>query len=244
MPLFFFRIRAVVLILGYMMFAVPPFLFRSAFCRKSLSAWIERRIQKFSRFCFKALRVQIDIENQSALSRVDWNRPVIVVGNHQSYFDIPIVFITLGRSIGFFAKKELTYIPFLNFWMKEIHCIFVDRKNSRAGVEIKNRLESSNEIAHVFIFPEGTRSKDGSVGAFKSGAFRLAVDLNAIILPVYVQGSRETWESRKNSDRVVVRSAVLEPIDVGALSKDKPINPKTELAPLVYEKFLEKVRSK
>lgn len=244
MPLFFFRIRAVVLILGYMMLAVPPFLFRSVFCRKSLAAWIERRIQEFSRFCFKALRVQIDIENQSALSRVDWSRPVIVVGNHQSYFDIPIVFITLGRSIGFFAKKELTYIPFLNFWMKEIHCIFVDRKNSRAGVEIKNRLEASNETAHVFIFPEGTRSKDGSVGAFKSGAFRLAADLNAIILPVYIQGSRETWESRKNSDRVVVHSAVLEPIDVGELSKEKPVNPKTELAPLVYEKFQEKALSK
>ncbi len=244
MPLFLFRIRAVVLILGYLMFAVPPFLFRSVFCRKSLSAWIERRIQEFARFCFKALRVQIDIENQSALSRVDWKRPVIVVGNHQSYFDIPIVFVTLGRTIGFFAKKELTYIPFLNFWMKKIHCIFVDRKNSRAGVEIKNRLESSSETAQVFIFPEGTRSKDGSVGPFKSGAFRLATDLNAIILPVYIQGSRETWESRKNSDRVIVRSAVLEPIDVGELSKERRINPKTELAPLVHEKFLEKLHSK
>lgn len=244
MPLIVFRIRAVILILGYMILAVPPFLFRSVFLRKSISAWIERKIQDFSRFCFKALRVQIDIENQSALSRVDWNRPVIVVGNHQSYFDIPIVFITLERSIGFFAKKDLTYIPFLNFWMKEIGCIFVDRKNSRAGVEIRDRLESSGKTAQVFIFPEGTRSKDGSVKPFKSGAFRLAADLNAIILPIYIKGSRETWESRKSSDRAVVRSEVLEPIDVGELSRERPVNPKTELAPLVYEKFMERANAK
>ena len=83
-----------------------------------MPAWVEYRVQTFTAFCFKVLRVQIDVENQSALSRMDWNRPVFVVGNHQSYFDIPIVFKTLGRSIGFFAKKELTYIPFLNFWMK------------------------------------------------------------------------------------------------------------------------------
>ena len=183
------------------------------------------------------LRVHIDIENQSALSRVDWNRPVFVVGNHQSYFDIPIVFLTLGRSIGFFAKKELTYIPFLNFWMKALHCVIVDRKDSRACVAIKDRLESSKETVRAFIFPEGTRSKDGTVKPFKSGAFRLATDLNAIILPIYIEGSRTTWETRKSSDTVVVRSTVMEPIDIQELSAEKPINPKTELVPMVYEKY-------
>ncbi len=242
MPLPLFRIRAVILILGYMMLAVPPFLFRRVFMRKTLSAWIELRIQTFSHFCFKALRVQIDIENQSALSRVDWKRPLIVVGNHQSYFDIPIVFVTLGRSIGFFAKKTLQMIPFLNFWMKEIHCVFVDRKNSRSGVEIKNRLEASKETLQVFIFPEGTRSKDGSVKPFKSGAFRLAADLGATILPVYIRGSREVWEARKSSDRVVVHAEVLEPIDVRELSRERPVNPKTELAPMVHERFVQKVQ--
>lgn len=237
MPLILFKIRVVILVLGYMMLVMPPFLFRCVFMRKSVPAWVEYRVQTFTTFCFKVLRVQIDVENQSALSRVDWNRPVFVVGNHQSYFDIPIVFKTLGRSIGFFAKKELTYIPFLNFWMKALHCVIVDRKNSKACVAIKERLESSKETVRAFIFPEGTRSKDGSVKPFKSGAFRLATDLNAIILPIYIEGSRLTWETRKNSGRVVVHSTVMEPIDLKELSKEKPINPKTELVPLVYEKF-------
>jgi hypothetical protein len=65
----------------------------------------------------------------------------------------------------------------------------------------------------------------------------LATDLNAIILPIYIEGSRLTWETRKNSGRVVVHSTVMEPIDLKELSKEKPINPKTELVPLVYEKF-------
>lgn len=238
MPLILFRIRSVLLILGYMMFAVPPFLFRSVFCRKTLSAWIEGRIQDFSKFCVRTLRVQLDIQSQAALARVDWNRPVIVVGNHSSYFDIPIVFLTLGRSIGFFAKKELTYIPFLNFWMKEVHCIFVDRKSSKAGVEIQERLKTAKEQIRVFIFPEGTRSKDGSVRPFKSGAFRFAAELGATIVPIYIKGSRSVWESRENSDRVSVCATVLEPVDVRELSAGHPVNPKTELAPRIYEAFL------
>ena len=121
--------------------------------------------------------------------------------------------------------------------MKALHCVIVDRKNSKACVAIKDRLESSKETVRAFIFPEGTRSKDGSVKPFKSGAFRLATDLNAIILPIYIEGSRLTWETRKNSGRVVVHSTVMEPIDLKELSKEKPINPKTELVPLVYEKF-------
>ncbi len=242
MPLFLFRIRAIVLILGYMLLFIPPFLFRSVFLRKTLPAWVEYRVGTFTRFCFRALRVEIDVRNQSALSTVDWNRPVVVVGNHQSYFDIPIVFFTLGRTIGFMAKKTLTYIPFLNFWMKQLHCVFLDRKNPRAGVELKRRIETSKEIPRVFIFPEGTRAKDGRIHPFKSGAFRLAADLDATILPIYIRGSRETWEARKTSGKVSVQAVVLDPIDVKALSAEKAVNPKTELAPMVYERFLAAAR--
>lgn len=242
MPLFLFRIRAIVLILGYMLLFIPPFLFRSVFLRKTLPAWVEYRVGTFTRFCFRALRVEIDVRNQSALSTVDWNRPLVVVGNHQSYFDIPIVFFTLGRTIGFMAKKTLTYIPFLNFWMKQLHCVFLDRKNPRAGVELKRRIETSKEIPRVFIFPEGTRAKDGRIHPFKSGAFRLAADLDATILPIYIRGSRETWEARKTSGKVSVQAVVLDPIDVKALSAEKAVNPKTELAPMVYERFLAAAR--
>lgn len=238
MPLFLFKIRCVLLILSYMIFATPRFLFRRFLMKKTVDAWVDFHVQDFAKYCFKVLRVQIDIANQSALSRVDWNRPVFVVGNHQSYFDIPIVFLSLGRTIGFFAKKELTYIPFLNFWMKALHCIFVDRQNSKTGKIIKERIENSKETVHVFVFPEGTRSKDGTVKPFKSGAFRLASDLNATILPIYIEGSRETWESRKNTDKVIVKSTILEPVDVKVLAEDHPVNPKTELVPLVYEQFL------
>ena len=122
--------------------------------------------------------------------------------------------------------------------MKALHCIFVDRQNSKTGKIIKERIENSKETVHVFVFPEGTRSKDGTVKPFTSGAFRLASDLNATILPIYIEGSRETWESRKNTDKVIVKSTILEPVDVKVLAEDHPVNPKTELVPLVYEQFL------
>ena len=241
MPMMLFRIRSAAFVLAYMLAACIPFFSRLLFAKKSVPFWVDRKIRSFGRFCIKTLRIELSIENQAVLSRVDWSRPVIVVGNHQSYSDIPIAFLAIGRAVGFLAKKELFYVPCLNFWMNAIHCISVNRKDPRAGVVIKERMEHSKVAPHVFIFPEGTRSKDGSLHPFKSGAFRLACDLDATILPLCIKGSRKAWESRVSTDKVNVSVCVLEPIDVSLLAKEKEVNPKVDLLPRVYEMINKKI---
>ena len=237
MPVFLFRIKIVLQILLYLLTAFFPLFFYHFFGKKSVSAWVDQKIQHFARVCLKSFYLDLTVENQALLSKVDWSRPVIVVGNHQSYMDVPVIFAAISRTIGFIAKKELTYIPFLGFWMRKIKCIFIDRNDSGAGKALQKRLKTTKEIPHIFIFPEGTRSKDGQLHAFKSGAFRLACDLHATILPVAIEGTRESWETRKDMHRKRARATILEPIDVAALLEAGPVNPRVDLLPVIRERI-------
>src|SRR5574344_542117 len=97
--------------------------------------------------------------------------------------------------------------------MKKIGCIFIDRNKKGAGLEVKKEILESKEIPCVFIFPEGTRSKKGSMLPFKSGGFRMAVELEATLLPVVLHGTRAVWESRRDSKICKVSARILEPLD-------------------------------
>ena len=212
MPLLLFKIRVVILALAYMAYAIFQITFRRIFFRE-IPLWLERRVQEFAEFCMRILRIKLEIENQSALATVDWSRPVVVIANHQSYCDIPVVFLTLGRSIGFLAKYELKRIPFLNYWMKQLGCVFIRRKTSGGGKEAQQELLESR-VPRIVVFPEGTRSKNGKLQSFKSGGFRLAADWKATVIPLAIQGTRSAWESRKDTKVTAVKVRVCEPLDL------------------------------
>jgi len=241
MPLFFFRIQVFFRVLVYMVAAVFSLYFRRIFRPGTVNAWIECKVQDFSRFCMRVLRVNLTVENQAVLAKVDWSRPVVVVGNHQSYSDIPVVFVALGRSIGFLAKKQLGYIPCLRFWMLRLHCLLVDRESPRAAREIYRKIDEERSVPRVFIFPEGTRSKDGEVHQFKSGAFRFACDLKATLVPIAIRGSRGCWESRRDLSVAQVRATVLEPVDIAAMNLSP--HPKQDLMPEVQRWISEALKT-
>lgn len=212
MPLLLFKIFVVIKALAYMAYAIVQITFRRIFFRE-IPQWLERRVQEFSEFCMRILRINLHIENQSLLAKVDWSRPVVIIANHQSYSDIPVVFLTLGRSIGFLAKYELKRIPFLNFWMKQLGCVFIRRKTSGGGKEAQQELLDS-QVPRIVVFPEGTRSKDSKLHPFKSGGFRLAADWQATIIPIVIRGTRSAWEARKDSKVTSVNVNVCEPLDL------------------------------
>ena len=170
MPLFLFRIRVVVGALGYMFLHIPLFLYMSLFKRKDADRWLEYKIQCFSKFCMKILSARLTVLDQANLAKVDWTRPVFVMGNHGSYVDIPVVFLALERKTGFIAKSDLLRIPFLGFWMKRVGCICVDRQKSGAAKTVHEAVRNNLKSAPlIFVFPEGTRSKTGKLSPFKSG---------------------------------------------------------------------------
>jgi len=235
MPVILFRIFATARILLFMLVHIIKIAFVYVFHRKDLDSWIEVKVQKFSRFCMQAIRVDLTIEDQAQLAKVDWTRPVFVMGNHRSYLDIPLAFLALQRVVGFIAKTQLQRIPILNFWMHKLGCVFIDREKG-GGAAIIQKAVQSGKMPKLFIFPEGTRSKREGMVAFKSGCFRLAVEANAIILPIVTKGSDEAWEHRKDCKHRPVNVKILEPIDTVEFKKEHggdSMDPRHELLPYV-----------
>ena len=220
MPVLLFRIYVAATVLAYMLVHIvllPLILLRY---RGEFNTWFEKKIQLFSKFCMRRLRIDLSVEDQAMLGRVDWSRPVFVMANHNSYSDIPVIFLAVERTVGFIAKRELQRIPFLNFWMHRIGCIFVNRKKGGDAHLIREAMESGR-VPVLSIFPEGTRGKDDGLSPFKSGGFRLSIESDATILPVAIKGTRYAWENRKNAGRVKVTARILEPLDIRELHKQK-----------------------
>lgn len=236
MPVFLFKIYVAVAVLGYMLFYILTLPFTKLYHGKNFDAWLDLKIQDFSRFCMKVLRVDLTIEDQAQLGKVDWNRPVFVVGNHNSFADIPIVFLALQKTVGFVAKKSLGRIPFLHFWMLKIGCVLVNREKGGAAKAVRKAIAERGNAVRVFIFPEGTRSKTGALGSFKSGVFRFACENNAFMLPLVITGSGPVWEHRKDVGRCKVNVKVLSPIDVLECRKEnEKFDPKVNLLPMVHK---------
>lgn len=237
MPLILFKIHVVVQVLSYMFAHILVLPFVMLFKRKEVNLWVDKKIQSFARFCMKVLRIDLSVEDQAVLGRVDWTRPVFVMGNHNSYADIPIIFLTIERTIGFIAKAELRFIPFLGFWMKKIGCVLINREKG-GGAKLIREAMAKGDAPRLFIFPEGTRGKDENMVPFKSGGFRLAAETEATILPVYIKGSGFAWEHRKNSSRCKVSVKILEPVDVKAMIAERgTIDPRRDLMHLVRDRM-------
>jgi 1-acyl-sn-glycerol-3-phosphate acyltransferase len=116
----------------------------------------------------------------------------VIVANHQSLFDIPILYGWLGLDLKWVMKKELRKIPFLGIASERMGHIIIDRSDTQAAVaSINAARERLEDGTSIIFFPEGTRSRNGRLGAFKKGAFRLALELQLPILPVTLSGTRD-----------------------------------------------------
>jgi 1-acyl-sn-glycerol-3-phosphate acyltransferase len=116
-------------------------------------------------------------------------QPVVYVANHQSQADIISVFL-LSRQFRWLAKASLFKIPFLGWAMTAAGYVPVNRGDRRSHVEcMKKARDHLSKGTSMLFFPEGTRSKDGKLQDFKSGAFRLARDAKVPIIPITLQGA-------------------------------------------------------
>lgn len=113
---------------------------------------------------------------------------VMVIANHRHAFDPIAVGIAIGRPVHFLSKKELFSGGFARWFLTKMYCIPIDRENAdraalRSSIQV---LDDGNVLG---IFPEGTRSVDGRLLPFKSGASFIASQADCMILPVAVEGS-------------------------------------------------------
>ena len=121
--------------------------------------------------------------------RVDRKYSYVFASNHQSIYDIPILFASLPLQLRIVAKASLGSFPFLGWHLRRTGHLLVDRRNPGADVVQKMR-RLVGESHSLIVFPEGTRSVDGAVGRFKKGSFVVAIDAGLPVVPVSVSGSR------------------------------------------------------
>lgn len=124
------------------------------------------------------------------LDKLDRSQAYIVVCNHLSLIDIPILYGWLTLDLKWVLKKELRRVPFIGGGCALLGHIFLDRADREASIrqlkQVKNELQPGTSI---LFFAEGTRSRDGKLQEFKKGAFQMASDLEIAVLPITVRGS-------------------------------------------------------
>jgi len=148
------------------------------------------------------------------LDGLDRKRPYIICSNHASQVDIPILFHALGINIRFLAKRSLFYIPVFGWSLWIARFVPVDRGSSRKSRRsIESAARKIRRGPSLAVFPEGTRTPDGRLREFKSGAFVMGVKAGTPILPVAIRGSyrivpKSTMRVRPGRVEVIVGTPI------------------------------------
>jgi 1-acyl-sn-glycerol-3-phosphate acyltransferase len=141
----------------------------------------------WSRLILLTTGVQVQM---TGLDRLTPGATYVFVANHQSFYDIPVVFWSLPFQLRIIAKQSLGPVPFVGWHLRRAGHILVDRTNPDTRTILQRWRQLLDEGLSLIIFPEGTRSDDGSIGRFKAGSFLLAMQARLPIVPVSISGTR------------------------------------------------------
>jgi 1-acyl-sn-glycerol-3-phosphate acyltransferase len=177
-------------------------------CDVRLTSWSTRIVEH--------LGMTIEVHGREHFSA---RATYLVMSNHQSHYDVPVLFHVLGPPHGaplrMVAKIELFSIPFFGPAMREAGFIAIDRQSrKKAMASLEEAKRKMKDGVSVWIAPEGTRSPDGNMLPFKKGGFHLALDVGQPVLPVTITGTRDALargssrSSRGASVRVVIHPAI------------------------------------
>jgi 1-acyl-sn-glycerol-3-phosphate acyltransferase len=207
----FFLIPAIgvyTIVLGTLSLASSLFDRRGYFAHACARAW--------SRLILKTTGVTVDV---TGLERLERGRTYVFVSNHQSIYDIPILFWSLPFQLRIIAKASLGSFPFLGWHLRRTGHMLVDRSRpDRSKIFGWASRLTSNGLS-LIVFPEGTRSPDGRVGRFKGGSFYLALEAGLPVVPISVTGSRHVMlKGRLATYPGHVKLVIHEPIDTSQLA--------------------------
>lgn len=192
----------------------------------------------------------MDLKNRSSLAIVKWafnvllfmtgvkvtvlgeenvpkDEAVLYVANHRSYFDILLTYVRVPRPTGYISKKEMERYPLLRNWMRNLHCLFLDRQDIKQGLKtILTGIDKLKSGISMCIFPEGTRNKENDTFLpFHGGSFKLAEKSGCPIIPIALNNTAAIFEDQ--APKVKKTHVVIEygaPIYPNELSKEDKKN--------------------
>lgn len=200
-------------------------------CKAVKHSWIKRRKGQeeadkyaqqtaylWSKYTIKTIGIELEVKGLENIPE----EPCVFIGNHTSILDIPIMFYTIDRMVGFIAKKEILKVPVLGTWLEKGHCIPLDRENPREAIKTINYgVELLKKGYSLAIFPEGTRSKDGELGEFKKGSLKLATKSKAPIVPIAIDRAYTSFEKNKKFEPSKIKVTFGKAINTAELTKEE-----------------------
>jgi 1-acyl-sn-glycerol-3-phosphate acyltransferase len=180
-------------------------------------------------WCFWGARVWLQAcdarVRASGLENLDPNRSYVFIANHRSYLDTAALFAFLGRRIGLVGKKELLRIPIFGYGLGFVNIIAIDRTNpEKARASMDKAREVINSGYSFGVFAEGTRALPGELLPFKKGAFHLALQTQAPIVPVAIRNT--DWMMGKKTGLAfpgTIEMVLLPPIETRGLNADEDL---------------------
>lgn len=188
----------------------------------------------WGKFILKFTGIKVEVEGLENLNSFD---TFVLMPNHQSLYDIPILVSIIPFQFSFLAKESLFRIPILGQHLSTTRHIRIDRSNTRDGV--RSLLEGVKKIKEgmsLLIFPEGTRSIDNRIGSFKIGGFAMAIKAGIPIVPITINGSGKIM--RKGKKRFCSTRVILI-IDPPIETKKYTLKDKNALAEKVRQSILD-----
>lgn len=180
-------------------------------------------IRSVFRFLLLLAGVNVEVRGREHIPQ---DTSVLYVGNHRSYFDILVGYSTVPGPTGFVAKKEMTRYPLLRDWMKNLNCLFLDRKDMKEGLKtILEGIEKVKSGISIWIFPEGTRGRGETeldMLEFKEGSLKIAEKSGHPVVPVAITGTADVFEKHIpfiRPSRVIIEYG--EPIYLKELEPDR-----------------------
>jgi len=173
----------------------------------------DRRLDEWSRAIVRRAAIHLEVQGAEQASP---GESFVLMSNHQSLYDIPVIYQALPRRIRMVAKQELFNVPIWGRAMERAGFIPLDRKSrERSREALSASVGQLQEGTSVWNAPEGTRSKTGELGAFRKGGFHLALQSGARILPITIRGTAAVLPAKgaRVRDGCSVQVVVHPPID-------------------------------
>lgn len=172
--------------------------------------------RNISRHVLKISKTKTDIRGVENIPE----EPCIFVCNHQAIFDAFLLIANISKITGFISKIEIKSYPLIGYWIKQMHSVFIDRKNIRQAVKaIDEGVENLKKGYSMIIFPEGTRSLKSEMAEFKKGSMKLAIKAGVPIVPITIDGTYRVLEVGNKVQGHLVKMIVHKPIYLNEISK-------------------------
>jgi 1-acyl-sn-glycerol-3-phosphate acyltransferase len=167
---------------------------------------VDERLEAFASRVVRNAEILVTVRGRDNLVP---GKTYVLMSNHQSHYDVPVLYYVLGPKMRMVAKKELFDLPIFGRAIRSAGFVEVDRKNTDKAIasldDAKKQLERGTNI---WIAPEGTRSPTGALLPFKKGGFMIAIATGAPILPISIQGTRNVLRAKGVRSRAGVEVSV------------------------------------